>query len=254
MKTKGLLEGKTALITGANRGIGLALSTLFAAHGAEIIACVRTQRPVVAQTIAQIAGVDVSKITSLRLDLEDNDSIKAISKILASDRKKIDILVNNAGYATGARFQLTSTKELQKSLQINFIGPMLLTQSLLRLLERTDQPGGSSIVNISTSSAHFPGIGMAAYSASKAAMEQSFLVLAKEVAPSNIRINTIAPGPVETDMLNLMNSDSKVNLINSTWVKRSAKSSEIASVALFLASDLSSYVTGQTIHVNGGLG
>jgi 3-oxoacyl-[acyl-carrier protein] reductase len=254
LTTKGLLEGKTALITGANRGIGQAVSSLFAAHGAEIIACVRKQSPGVAQSIAKDAGVDVSKIRSLTLDLEDNDSIKEISTTLTSDRKKVDILVNNAGYATGSRFQLTSAKELQKALQINFIGPMLLTQRLLRILESTDQLGGSSVVNISTSAVNFPDVGMTAYSASKAALEQSFRVLAKEVAPSNVRINTISPGPVETDMLNLMNSDAKLKLIHSTWMKRSAKSSEIASVALFLACDLSSYITGQTIHVNGGLG
>jgi 3-oxoacyl-[acyl-carrier protein] reductase len=95
---------------------------------------------------------------------------------------------------------------------------------------------------------------MAAYSASKSAMEQGLKVLAKETALSKIRVNVIAPGPVETEMLDLMDSESKKNLIESTWMKRPAKSNEIASVALFLASDLSSYITGQTIHVNGGMG
>jgi 3-oxoacyl-[acyl-carrier protein] reductase len=95
---------------------------------------------------------------------------------------------------------------------------------------------------------------MAAYSASKSAMEQGSKVLAKEAALSNIRVNVIAPGPVETEMLDLMDSESKKDLIGSTWMKRSAKSNEIASVAVFLASDLSSYITGQIINVNGGMG
>jgi 3-oxoacyl-[acyl-carrier protein] reductase len=132
---------------------------------------------------------------------------------------------------------------------------MLLTQRLLRFLgSNTSSEQRASVINISTSAVNFPGVGMAAYSASKSAMEQGSKVLAKEAALSNIRVNVIAPGPVETEMLDLMDSESKKDLIGSTWMKRSAKSNEIASVAVFLASDLSSYITGQIINVNGGMG
>ena len=95
---------------------------------------------------------------------------------------------------------------------------------------------------------------MSAYLASKAAMEQSSRVLAKELAPSGIRVNVISPGPIDTEMLAQMDKSARENLIQSTWLGRSGRPGEVASVALFLASDLSSYVTGQTIHVNGGMG
>jgi 3-oxoacyl-[acyl-carrier protein] reductase len=255
LKMGHLLEGKTALITGANRGIGLATAILFASHGAQIIATMRVENPEIAQLIAKEAGINPSKIRVLGLDLADVNSIKKITSTLISERTQIDILVNNAGYATGSRVQLTSKEEIERSLQVNFVGPMLLTQRLLRVLGNTANLNQSvSIVNISTSAVDFPAVGMAAYSASKSAMEQSSKVLAKEISNSKIRVNIIAPGPVETDMLEMMDSEPRKKLIESTWMQRAAQPSEIASVALFLASDLSSYITGQTIHVNGGLG
>jgi 3-oxoacyl-[acyl-carrier protein] reductase len=255
LKMDRLLEGKTALITGANKGIGLAIAISFATHGANVIVAIRKEAPGIAELIAREANVSHSMIRVLSLDLEKIESIKDLTSTLISEGKRIDILVNNAGYATGSRVQLTSRDEIERSLQINFIGPMLLTQRLLRFLgSSTSSEQGASVINISTSAVKFPGVGMAAYSASKSAMEQGSKVLAKETSLSNIRVNVIAPGPVETEMLDLMDSESKKNLIESTWMKRSAKAHEIASVALFLASDLSSYVTGQTIHVNGGMG
>ena len=251
---KELLDGKTALITGANRGIGLAVATLFAAHGAKIIACVRNPGPDISESIAKLASVNVNRIRVLKLDLEDIDSIKEVSSILIAEGKKLDILVNNSGFATGSRYQLISRENLQRSLQVNYIGPLLLTQRLIKILCKDDASRSSSVVNVSSSAVNFPNVGMSAYSSSKAAMEQSSKVLAKELATSNIRINVLSPGPVETDMLLLMNNESRNNLIDSTWMRRPAKAQEIASVALFLASDLSSYITGQVIHVNGGLG
>ena len=254
-KMEQILEGKTALITGANKGIGLTTAILFAAQGAQIIATMRIENPEIAQLIAKEAGISPAKIRVLGLDLADANSIKSVTSTLISERTRIDILVNNAGYATGSRVQLTSKEEIERSLQINYIGPMLLTQRLLRVLGNAANINqGASIVNISTSAVDFPTVGMAAYSASKSAMEQGSKVLAKEIANSNIRVNIIAPGPVETDMLKMMDSEPRKKLIESTWMQRSAQPSEIASVALFLASDLSSYITGQTIHVNGGLG
>ena len=254
LKMDRLLEGKTALITGANKGIGLAIAISFATHGANVIVAMRKEAPGIAEHIAREANVSHSMIRVLSLDLEKIESIKDLTSILISEGKRIDILVNNAGYATGSRVQLTSKDEIERSLQINYIGPMLLTQRLLRFLGSSSSEQGASVINISTSAVNVPGVGLAAYSASKSAMEQGSKVLAKETSLSNIRVNVIAPGPVETEMLDLMDSESKKNLIESTWMKRSAKSHEIASVALFLASDLSSYVTGQTIHVNGGMG
>ncbi len=254
MKKELLLDGKTALITGANRGIGLAVATLFAIHGAHVIACVRKPGPDISETIAHLAGVNVNRIRVLKIDLEDIDSIKEASSILTTEGKKLDILVNNSGFATGSRYQLISRENLQRSLQVNYIGPLLLTQRLIKVLSKNDTFESSSVVNVSSSAVDFPNIGMAAYSSSKAAMEQSSRVLAKELATSNIRVNVLSPGPVDTDMLLLMNDIARNKLIDSTWMRRSAKAQEIASVALFLASDLSSYMTGQVIHVNGGLG
>lgn len=255
LKMRQLLEGKTALITGANRGIGLATATLFAVHGARIIATMRKADPQIAECIARESKSSLSDIRVLELDLTDSNSIKNITSKLNSEGNGIDILVNNAGYASGSRFQLTPKEEIERNLLINYVGPMMLTQRLLRVLEKTtSQNQSASIINISTSAVNHPGVGMAAYSASKSAMEQGSKVLAKEISNSRIRVNIISPGPVETEMLEKMDSEPRNKLIESTWMQRSAKPSEIASVALFLASDLSSYVTGQNIHVNGGLG
>lgn len=255
LRMRQLLEGKTALITGANRGIGLATATLFAAHGARIIATMRREERELGELIASEAGCCPSNIRVLNLDLSDLESIKNITSTLISEGSEIQILVNNAGYATGSRVQLTSKADIECNLQINYVGPMILTQRLLRLMTIQTKPKQSaSIINVSTSAVSYPGVGMAAYSASKSAMEQASKVLAKEISKSGIRVNTICPGPVQTEMLEKMDLEHRNKLIESTWMQRSADPSEIASVALFLASDLSSYITGQSIHVDGGLG
>ncbi len=254
LKIEPLLIGKTALITGANRGIGLAVASLFASHGAEIIAGVRDPISDIPDKIALLAGVNANKIRVIHLDLEDIDSIKTASSTLTGELGKLDVLVNNSGYASGARFQMTSREDIQRSLQVNYIGPLLLTQRLIKILSSTENSSSASVVNISSSAVDFPSAGMTAYSSSKAAMEQSSKILAKELATSNVRVNILSPGPVETEMLLKMDSAARTSLINSTWMRRPAKPDEIATAALFLASNLSSYVTGQVIHVNGGLG
>jgi 3-oxoacyl-[acyl-carrier protein] reductase len=249
-----LLEGKRALVTGANKGIGLEITRTFARQGAEVIACVREINSAVTELFSELAIETNSTITLRELDLGDVNSIKQITSKLLQEGTTIQILVNNAGFAEGSRFQLMPSSQMSRAMQINFAGPALLTQRLIKVMSQATSVSAASIINISTSSVKFPGIGMTAYSASKSAMEQSSIVLAKELAKSNVRVNVIAPGPVNTDMLEKMDIESKLDLINSTWMKRPGNSQEIASVALFLASEMSSYITGQVIHVNGGMG
>jgi 3-oxoacyl-[acyl-carrier protein] reductase len=163
----------------------------------------------------------------------------------------VDILVNNAGVIFTALFQMTSVAKMKEVFEINYFSQMLLTQSITKIMTR--QKCGR-IVNISSSAAIEGNEGRTAYASSKAAMIASTKVMAKELAIYNISVNAIAPGLTETDMM--QGSTPKEALeytLQRISMKRVGKPEEIANVALFLSSELSTYMTGQVLRVDGGM-
>jgi 3-oxoacyl-[acyl-carrier protein] reductase len=244
-----MLKDKTAVVTGANRGIGLAIACAFATHGAQVIACMRTLDQLILQQIAPSGSHD--SVKGVVLDLGDETSIKAaIKEIGTLTGNKVDVLVNNAGTASGGLFQMTPMAELRRVFDINLMGPILLTQGLSRMMTRH---GAGSIINIASTAAEIADPGTLAYGVSKAGLARASRSMATELGAAGVRVNTIAPGVTKTDMFDQMASDARERLISTAALKRAAEPKDIANVALFLASELSSFVTGQTLRVDGGM-
>ncbi|MBP0600715.1 glucose 1-dehydrogenase [Herbaspirillum sp. LeCh32-8] len=244
-----LLTDKTAIVTGANRGIGEAIARIFLANGARVIACVRDAEAA-RSWLATLDPSHAQRVQLAQLDLGDEASIKAAIKTIAGLAPRIDVLVNNAGTASGAIMQLTSMAELRRLFEINFFGQILFTQGLARLMARNK---AGSIINLSSTAALIADPGTLGYGASKAAFARATQSMATELGASGIRVNAIAPGPTRTDMFEQMAPAAREQLIASSALKRAAEPQDIANVALFLASDLSSFVTGQTLRVDGGI-
>ena len=245
-----LLRGKTAVVTGCNRGIGQAILELFAAQGADIFACARKASPEFAAAVARLAARSGVAITPVAFDLADAEQIKAGVQAMTAAKRQIDILVNNAGVAAGSLFQMTSLKDLRSVFEVNFFGQIALTQGLSRYMARFK---GGSIVNIASTAGLIGDAGTLSYGSSKAALLLATRTMATELGAANIRVNAIAPSVTRTDMLEQMDVKARTRLIEASALKRPAEPAEVANVALFLASDLSSYVTGQVLRVDGGL-
>ena len=246
-----LLKDKTVVLTGCNRGIGKAILEVFAKNGASIWACVRQLDDEFLDFIKAVEEKYEVLIKPVPFDLADERQVKAGIKTIKSAKQPVDILVNNAGVIFTALFQMTSVDKMKEVFEINYFSQLLLTQSITKLMAR--QKSGS-VINISSSSAIEGNEGRIAYASSKAAIIASTKVMAKELAMYNIRVNAIAPGLTETDMM--QGSTSKEALeytLQRICMRRIGKPEEIANVALFLSSELSTYMTGQVLRVDGGM-
>ena len=246
-----LLKDKTAVITGSNRGIGLKILETFSNNGANIVACSRNINEDFLNQIQKIKKKFNNNITPIKLDLENEESVKEAFNKINSLNLEIDVLINNAGTIHTALFQMTSSKKLKEIFQVNFFSQTIFTQYILKSMMRRKK---GSIVYISSSSAIDSNIGRSAYSASKAALISQAKTLSKELGPLNIRVNTIAPGLTNTDMMKDNTPAELIKEVTSNLsLKRIGEPNEIANLALFLASDLSSYITGQVIRIDGGM-
>ena len=246
-----LLKNKTVVLTGCNRGIGKAILGVFAKNGASIWACVRQLDDDFIDFTKGVEDDHEVHITPVPFDLADEGQVKEGINTIRSAKQPVDILVNNAGVIFTALFQMTSVAKMKEVFEINYFSQILLTQSITKIMAR--QKAGS-IINISSSSAIEGNEGRTAYASSKAAIIASTKVMAKELAMYNIRVNAIAPGLTETDMM--QGSTSKEALeytLQRICMRRIGKPEEIANVALFLSSELSTYMTGQVLRVDGGM-
>jgi len=246
-----LLEGKTAVVTGCNRGIGKAILEVLAKNGANIWACVRSADDKFADYVVKLQDETGVTISPVYFDLADADQMRTGVKTIMSAKQSVDVLVNNAGVIYTSLFQMTSVDKMKEVFEINFFSQMALTQYITRIMTR--QKSGS-IVNISSSAAIEGNEGRTAYASSKAAMICSTKVMARELGEHNIRVNAIAPGLTNTDMMvESTPEDALENTLQRTCMKRVGRPEEIANAVLFLASDLSSYMTGQVLCVDGGM-
>jgi len=245
-----ILENKLALITGANRGIGLSILKKFSENGANIIACARSKNNKFEQLVLDISKKFKNKITPVYFDLsQENEVEQGIEKINAISNK-IDIIVNNAGINQVSLFQMTSIKKIKEIFDINFFSPLRLTQKLMKIMIRNKK---GSIINISSNAAKECDAGRVGYASSKAALIAFTKVLSKELGSFNIRVNAVAPGLTNTDMMGKDVSKKIIEeAIKRVALKRPAEPEEISDVVAFLGSDLSSYISGEVIFVTGG--
>ena len=242
-----LLEGKASLVTGARRGIGRAIVEKFAREGCSVWACARKQDDEFETWCAQLAEETSVSVTPLYFELSNDEEMRAAVKQIRSSRQPLDILVNNAGVsAQSASFGMTSIESVKNVFDVNLFAQMRLTQCALRLMS-----SGGSIVNMSSIAAQGGMPGQYGYACSKAAVEAWTRTLALELG-ERIRVNAVAPGFVDTDMGNGATGDLLQQVLSTTIIHRMATPGEVASVVAFLASDLSSYITGVVLPVQGG--
>ena len=246
-----LLKHKTAVITGCNKGIGMSILKTFSENGANVIACVRKISEEFQNEVKELKKKHKNEITIEKLDFSDERTSKEIGAKINLQNKKIDILINNAGSIHTSLFQMTPIEKFKEIFQINYFSQIIFTQQIVKNMIKNKK---GSITYISSTSGIDGNEGRGAYSDSKAAIISKSKVLSKELGIFNIRVNSIAPGLTNTHMMTENTSKEKIKaVIENLSLKRFADPNEIADTALFLSSDLSSYITGQTIRVDGGM-
>ncbi len=245
-----ILKNKLAVITGANRGIGLSILKKFSDNGANIIACARKKNEKFEKLIFDISKKCNNKITPIYFDLSKNNEIEEGINKINSMSDNIEIIVNNAGINQVSLFQMTPIKKIKEIFDINFFSHLLLTQKLMKFMIKNKK---GSIINISSNAATECDAGRSAYASSKAALIAFTKVLSKELGSFNIRVNAVAPGLTNTEMMKKNVSEKIIEeAIKRVALKRPAEPSEISNVVMFLASDLSNYISGETVFVTGG--
>lgn len=244
-----LLEGKTALITGASRGIGKTIALKFALEGSSIAITNIAEDEEFLNTIEEIRAhkVNVRGYVSNAADFADSQ--KLIDQVI-KDFGKIDILVNNAGITRDNLLMRMTEDQWDQVIGVNLKSAFNLTKAVLQTMIK--QKSGT-IINMSSVVGVSGNAGQSNYSASKAGMIGFTKSIAKEVGSRNIRCNAIAPGFIITEMTEKLPPDVKTDWISKIPLRRGGTPEDVANTALYLASDLSSYVTGQTIHVCGGM-
>ena len=245
----GLLSGKVALITGAARGIGKAIALKYASEGAAIAFTDLEINEVAQQTITELEafGVAVKGYASNAADFTQTQEV--VAQVVA-DFGRIDILVNNAGITKDGLVMRMSEGQWDAVIAVNMKSAFNFLHAVVPVMAR--QKSGS-IINMASIAGQTGNPGQVNYSASKAGLIAMAKSVAKEMGPRGIRANSIAPGYVITEMTEVLPQAVKDEFIKLIPLKRGATVEEVANVALFLGSDLSSYVTGQVIAVNGGM-
>ena len=241
-------EKRIALITGASRGIGRATAVELAKTGYYVIINYNLSEAAAGETLAQVraAGADGE---ICKFDVASGEDVKNALAEIIETHKRIDVLVNNAGVTADGLFMMMGEDEWNKVIQTTLNGFYHVTKPVLREMVRKKR---GAIVSVSSVSAMNPNRGQANYAAAKAGINAATSSLAKEVARFGIRVNVVAPGPVETDMLSAMPipADQIKNVIP---MGRVGRPEEIARVIRFLCSEDASFITGQVISVNGGM-
>lgn len=243
-----LLAGRVALVTGAGRGIGRAIAEALAAAGADLWVNARTPGSVDAlcdDLSSRFAGV----ARPVHFDVADPAGVKAGFMAVQKESRRLDILVNNAGILRDSLIEMASIEQMDETFDVNLRGTILCAQYGARLMARS---GGGSIINLASMIGRYGNAGQVVYGASKAGVIGVTLSLAKELAARQIRVNAIAPGVIETDMIANLPPAKREQLIASIGMRRTGTPADIAPTAVYLASPMSAYVTGQVIGVDGG--
>lgn len=244
-----LLEGKTALITGAARGIGKGIAMKFASEGANIAFTDLEINNLAKETQQEIAAFGV-KVNGYAGNASDFAQTEELVKQIHSDFGSIDILVNNAGITKDGLMLRMTEQQWDAVISVNLKSAFNFIHACVPIMMR--QRGGS-IINMSSVVGVHGNAGQCNYAASKAGLIALAKSIGQEVGSRGIRANAIAPGFIETAMTATLSEETKKAWLNAIPLRRAGQIEDIANVALFLASDLSSYVTGQVIQVNGGL-
>src|SRR4051794_25396344 len=244
----GRLTGKVALVTGASRGIGAATAVKLAADGARVAVNYNANRVAADQVVDGIVAQG-GEAFAIQADVGDSGAAATLVGAVMERFGRLDILVNNAAVIQAASLDNVDDEQFERQFRVNVKGPLFLVQAAARVIGAD----GGSIINISSINSRFPAPRVPIYSATKAALEALTVSLARDLGPRRIRVNAVAPGQTETDMLRSVNPPQLLAAnIERIALGKLGTVEEIASVVVFLASDDAAWITGEILHVNGG--
>lgn len=244
------LTGKVAIVTGASKGIGAAIAKGLAAAGAAVAVNYASSREGADRVVAEIVGKG-GKAIAVRADVSKAAEVQSLFEQTKKAFGSLDVLVNNAGVYRFAPLEEVTEDEFHRQFNTNVLGVLLASREAVKYFA----PEGGSVVNISSIASTSPTPTAVVYSATKGAVDTITRVLAKELGPRQIRVNAINPGGVETEgvhSLGIIGSDFEKQMVARTTLGRLGQPDDIASVAVFLASKASGWMTGETIAVGGG--
>lgn len=247
----GKLAGKVAVVTGASKGIGAAIAGRFAAEGAAVVVNYASSKADADRVVSGIVG-EGGKAVAIQADMAQEGDVRRLFDEARRVLGPIDILVNNAGVYEFAPLESVTPEHFHRQYNINVLGVLLATREAVARFN----PAGGSIVNISSVVSVYTPPASAVYSGTKAAVDAMTRVLAKELGPRKIRVNAINPGMVETEGVHaagMSGGDFRKQVEASTPLGRIGQPRDIAPAAVFLASDESSWITGETLIISGGL-
>lgn len=243
-----LLKGKAAIITGSSRGIGKAIAQAFAEQGCDLV--IHGTNEKLLKTMCDDLHRDGVNCCFVAGDISDPATAQQLTKVCLNTYGRIDVLVNNAGVNSRTPFLEVTPEEWDRMLRINLTSAFYMCRSVVPYM--IEQQYGS-IINMSSSAgktAH-PNASVC-YGVSKAGINSLTQKLAYDLAPKGIRVNAICPGPIETDMSKQWSEDYRSNVLKTIPLRRLGTGADVAGVAVFLASDMSAFVAGESINVNGG--
>ena len=247
------LKGKVALITGGSRGIGRAIALTFADAGADVVVSSRNRRPPELEKVAEEIRAKGGRALAIPAHVGKKEDVQNLVQKTLGEFGRIDILVNNAG-ANPVLSSMVDLEEaaFEKVMEVNLKGALLMSQAVAKEMIKQ---GGGRIINISSiSGLRARADGTGAYCISKAGVNMLTQVMARELADHNILVNAIAPGSIKTEMsrVNWIDPERRAQRIREIELKRFGEPEEVGGLALFLASEASSFVTGEIIRVDGG--
>lgn len=235
-------KDKKILITGASRGIGKSIALKSKKKGYQVIGT--------STTPSGVKSLKREGIEALELDFLNKESTESFNNQLLENHSDISILINNAGITRDNIVLRMTEEEWMDVLNVHLNGAFIISKTILKFMLKRRW---GRIINITSTSASLGNRGQANYAAAKSGVEAFSRSLAKEVGSRGITVNSIAPGYIETDMTNTLNQEMKDEILSNIPLSRFGKPEEISSAVTFLCSDEASYITGQTIHINGGL-
>ena len=244
-----MLQGKCAVITGASRGIGKAIAIKFAKEGANVVLNYRNSEKEALELKTELDKLG-SNTLIIKADVSKFDEAEHLIKEAKNAFGRVDILVNNAGITKDTLIMRMKEEDFDDVIDINLKGSFNCLRAISPIMVKQKE---GKIINMSSVVGVVGNAGQVNYSASKAGLIGMTKSLAKEIGSKNINVNAIAPGFIDTDMTKVLSDEQKKNIISGVPLKRLGQVEDIANLAVFLASEKSNYITGQVIHVVGGM-
>lgn len=244
-----MLTGKNALVTGASRGIGRAIALELASHGANVVVNFAGNKEKAADVVTEIQEMNV-KSFAIQADVSKEEDVQAMVKEVIDQLGQIDILVNNAGITKDQLMMRMKVEDFQDVIETNLTGTFLCTKAVTRPMMRKR---AGKIINVASIVGVSGNPGQANYVAAKAGVIGLTKSSAQELASRNILVNAVAPGFITTDMTDALNEEQQQAILNRVPLGKLGQPEDVARVVRFLASEDANYMTGQTLHIDGGM-